>query len=62
MTVGGELPIGQADAETGTMLLYLLQLLTEATACVIITVQVASVQFTEDAGGTIPLRTFLLHL
>jgi len=39
----------QADAEAGTMFLYLLQLLAEAAGCILTTMKVAGIQITEDA-------------
>lgn len=52
----------QTDAETGIMLLYLLQLLAEAAGCILTTMKVAGIQNTEDAQNTIVLHTLLLHL
>jgi hypothetical protein len=54
--------VEQADGETGTMLLYLLQLLAEATGCSLNTFQVVGAQITADAVNTIVLHTFLLCL
>jgi hypothetical protein len=48
----------QADADTGALLLYLLQLLAEATGCIITTLNVAGIQITEGACSTIVLHTF----
>ena len=39
----------QADAKTGTMLLYLLQVIAEATGRILTTLEVAGIQKTEDA-------------
>lgn len=41
--------VEQANAESGTMLLYLLQLLAEAAGCILTTMKVAGIQITEDA-------------
>jgi hypothetical protein len=50
--------VEQADADTGTMLLYLRQLLAEATGCIVITLNVAGIQIAEGACSTIVLHTF----
>jgi hypothetical protein len=41
--------VEQADADTGTRLLYLLQLLAEATGCILTTLKVAGIWKAEDA-------------